>query len=75
MHHRRKDIRTAGMSHGSASPYNYYGRTHDKEIGQLHHVQAHPGGHSLRRGGTLSSKKVESWLDRGGGFHASRKEH
>lgn len=74
MHHRRKDIRTAGMGHGSASPYNYYGRTHDKEIGAMHTVGHHGGGHTLRRGTRVASKRVESWLERGGGHGASRKD-
>ena len=73
MHHRRKDIRTAGMGHGSASPYNYYGRTHDKERSAMLRVGTGHG-HQLRRGTPVKHKPVDSWIDRGGGHGASRRD-
>jgi hypothetical protein len=72
--HTRKGMFHSGKAHSSASPYNYYGRTHDKEAGQMHHVQHHSGGHQLRRSGHPASKRVESWLERGGGHGASRRD-
>lgn len=77
VHHKNK-FKEAGKSHTSASPYNYYGRTHDREMSAvIHAVGPHAGGHKLRRGGHVhgpTKHGLHSWSDRGHGVGASYKD-
>lgn len=76
--HAHNKFKTAGKSHTSASPYNYYGRTHDREMSAvMHAVHPHTGGIHLRRGGHVTGPKkhgLHSWSDRGHGVGASYKD-
>ena len=57
-----------------ASPYSYFGRTHS---GTMPNIPRHQGGTSLRRGGLAKGPTMhglKSWLERGGGAHASYKD-
>ena len=76
-HPRRKLTQSSGKTHTSASPYNYYGRTHDRPLHDAMKVVSppHPGGHHPRRHvKNVSKHGLKSWSDRGYGPKASYKE-
>lgn len=66
-----------GKSHTSASPYNYFGRTHEHHARELRVVPRHAGVVSLRRHHMVmhvAKHGLRSWGDRGMGPEASYKE-
>jgi len=66
-----------GKSHTSASPYNYFGRTHEHHARELRMVGSHQGGLNLRRHHhvlNVTKHGLKSWGDRGMGPGASYKE-
>ncbi len=71
--HAHNKFKEAGKSHTSASPYNYYGRTHEESV--LRKVGPHQGGHIKRKHVVNVGKHgLRSWSDRGHGPRASYKD-